>query len=160
MKDEAFVATFKAVFIFLVVFALVIYGAAKMLTGGFYGHGNKAENSTDNAAIEKRIAPVAQVTEAGDQPAAAAGAPAEVSGKDVFTSACFACHGTGAAGAPKAGDKGAWSPRIAQGNDTLYNHALHGFTGKSGTMPAKGGRADLSDDAVKAAVDYMVSLAK
>jgi cytochrome c5 len=65
----------------------------------------------------------------------------------------MACHGTGVAGAPKLGDKAAWAPRIKQGKDTLYNHALHG----KGAMPPKGGNASLADDAVKAAVDYMVS---
>jgi cytochrome c5 len=62
-------------------------------------------------------------------------------------------HGTGVAGAPKLGDKAAWAPRIKQGKVTLYNHALHG----KGAMPPKGGNASLADDAVKAAVDYMVS---
>ena len=81
-------------------------------------------------------------------------------GKATYQQTCFACHGTGAAGAPKAGDKAAWGPRIAKGKDTLYKHALHGFTGKSGMMPAKGGNTGLSDAAVEAAVDYMVSLAK
>ena len=81
-------------------------------------------------------------------------------GKATYQQTCFACHGTGAAGAPKAGDKAAWAPRIAKGMETLHNHAIHGFKGEKGFMPAKGGRADLSDDAVKAAVDYMVSLAK
>ena len=81
-------------------------------------------------------------------------------GKATFQQTCFACHGTGAAGAPKAGDKAEWAPRIAKGKATLYKHAIHGFKGSKGFMPAKGGRTDLSDDAVKAAVDYMVSLAK
>ena len=81
-------------------------------------------------------------------------------GQKTYQQACFACHGTGAAGAPKIGDKGAWKDRVAQGNDTLYEHALKGFKGKTGFMPAKGGRADLADDAVKAAVDYMVSQSK
>ncbi len=78
-------------------------------------------------------------------------------GEKTFKMACFACHGTGAAGAPKFGDKAAWGPRIKKGKATLYQHALHGFKGKSGTMPAKGGRTDLSDADVKAAVDYMVA---
>jgi cytochrome c5 len=63
---------------------------------------------------------------------------------------------TGAAGSPKLGDKAAWEARIATGNDALYASALNG----KGAMPAKGGRADLSDDAVKAAVDYMVAQSK
>lgn len=145
--------------IFMVVLGVVIYFVAQSLTGGFYGSKGNADNSADDAAIEERIAPVAKVTVAGDKPEAAAGA-AMLSGKDIFTGACFACHGTGAAGAPKSGDKPAWSARIAQGNAKLYSNAIGGFQGSTGVMPAKGGRADLSDDAVKAAVDYMVSQSK
>jgi cytochrome c5 len=81
-------------------------------------------------------------------------------GKATFQQACFACHGTGAAGAPKIGDKAAWKDRIAKGKDTLHKHALKGFTGKKGVMPAKGGRTDLKDADVMAAVDYMVSQSK
>lgn len=81
-------------------------------------------------------------------------------GQKTYQAACFACHGTGAAGAPKLGDKAAWKARIAQGMDTLNEHALKGFKGQTGFMPAKGGRADLSDAAVKAAVKYMVDQSK
>ena len=63
-------------------------------------------------------------------------------------------------GAPLAGNKAAWEPRIAKGIPTLEKHSLEGFKGKTGFMPPKGGRTDLSDDAVKAAVKYMVSLVK
>lgn len=84
----------------------------------------------------------------------------QASGEDTYKAACFACHGTGAAGAPKVGDKAAWKDRIAQGSDKLNTNAIKGFQGKKGFMPAKGGRADLSDDAVKAAVDYMVKNSK
>jgi cytochrome c5 len=81
-------------------------------------------------------------------------------GATVFKNTCSMCHAAGVAGAPKVGDKADWGPRIAQGKDTLYNHALHGFTGKKGMMPPKGGNASLPDADVKAAVDYMVSQAK
>jgi cytochrome c5 len=70
------------------------------------------------------------------------------------------CHGTGLAGAPKPGDKANWAPRIKQGTATLYDHAIKGFTGAAGMMPAKGGRMDFSDDQVKAAVDHMVAASK
>lgn len=80
-------------------------------------------------------------------------------GKKDYTASCFACHGTGAAGAPKVGDKAEWKARIASGNATLYKHAIKGYKGKKGFMPAKGG-SSLSDDAVKAAVDYMVKNSK
>lgn len=78
------------------------------------------------------------------------------SGKDVYGASCAACHASGAAGAPKLGDKAAWGPRIKTGMDALYGTALKG----KGAMPAKGGNASLSDADVKAAVDYMVSQAK
>lgn len=93
-------------------------------------------------------------------PATAAAAAPAANGKTVYEASCALCHGAGVAGAPKFGDKAAWSARIAQGNDTLYKHAMGGFTGKSGMMPAKGGNPSLPDADVKAAVDYMVSQAK
>jgi cytochrome c5 len=72
----------------------------------------------------------------------------------------MACHGGGIAGAPKTGDAAAWGPRIAQGMDTLNKHALEGFTGAAGVMPAKGGRADLSDVEITDAVAYLVEQVK
>ena len=81
-------------------------------------------------------------------------------GENTYKAACFACHGTGAAGAPKTGDKAAWKDRIAQGMPALQDHALKGYKGKTGFMPAKGGRADLSDAAVTAAIEYMVGQSK
>lgn len=77
-------------------------------------------------------------------------------GKSVYDGACFVCHANGLAGAPKLGDKAAWESRIAQGMDTLNSTALNG----KGGMPPKGGRMDLSDDDVKAAVAYMVDQAQ
>ncbi|HQR51738.1 MAG TPA: c-type cytochrome [Burkholderiales bacterium] len=88
-------------------------------------------------------------------PAAAAGAGA-VDGKAIYEKTCAACHMTGAANAPKAGDKAAWEARLKQGANTLYEHAIKG----KGAMPPKGGNASLSDAEVKAAVDYLTSLAK
>lgn len=77
-------------------------------------------------------------------------------GKKTYDSACFACHNTGVANSPKLGDKEAWKARIATGKDALYETALKG----KGAMPPKGGRANLSDDLIKAAVDYMIEQAK
>ena len=79
-------------------------------------------------------------------------------GEKLFGSVCTTCHTAGLMGAPKLADKAAWAPRIAQGKDTLYKHAIGGYQGKSGVMPPKGG-SQASDDEVKAAVDYMVSKA-
>jgi cytochrome c5 len=76
-------------------------------------------------------------------------------GKEVYESTCVACHGTGAAGAPKLGDKAAWAPRIKDVN-AAHASALKG----KGVMPPKGGNAALSDADVIAAADYMISQAK
>lgn len=79
-------------------------------------------------------------------------------GKTVYESVCVACHGSGIPGIPQFGNASAWADRIKLGKETLYEHALLGFTGKSGMpMPARGGKPDLSDDEVKAAVDYMIT---
>jgi cytochrome c oxidase subunit II len=87
----------------------------------------------------------------------AAGASAgALDGKAVYDRTCQVCHATGVAGAPKFGDKAAWQARIAQGQDTLYAHALKGFKG----MPPKGGAADLADAQIKAAVDFIVAAGK
>ena len=94
-------------------------------------------------------------------PAAPAPAVAENTlGKSTYNKTCALCHGAGVAGAPKPGDKADWGPRIAQGADTLYKHAIEGFTGSKGAMPARGGGSSLADADVKAAVDYMVSLSQ
>jgi cytochrome c5 len=75
------------------------------------------------------------------------------SGEAVFKAVCAACHATGAAGAPKVGDAGAWSARIAQGQDTLVGNAIKGVR----AMPAKGGNPDLDDVEVARAVVYMAN---
>lgn len=85
------------------------------------------------------------------------GQAALADGKATYDTVCFVCHATGAAGAPKMGDKASWAPRIAQGTDVLKQHALAGYKGKTGYMPPKGGSADVSDEAVAAAVEYMVT---
>ena len=92
---------------------------------------------------------------AAQAPAAAPATAENTVGKSVFGKTCAMCHAAGVAGAPKPGDKADWAPRIAQGKDTLYKHAIEGFTGSKGMMPARGGAASLSDDEVKAAVDFM-----
>jgi len=76
-------------------------------------------------------------------------------GKDTYEKVCKMCHATGVANAPKLGDKAAWAPRIAKTTAVLEEHAIKGFKDK-GVMPPKGGRANLSDDDVKAAVAFMV----
>jgi cytochrome c5 len=78
-------------------------------------------------------------------------------GEQTYQKTCAMCHGSPAMGAPVAGNKDDWKDRIAQGKDTLYKHALEGFTGAKGMMPARGGNPSLDDASVKAAVDHMVA---
>ncbi|MDE2357939.1 MAG: cytochrome c5 family protein [Betaproteobacteria bacterium] len=105
-------------------------------------------------AIAARIKPVGSIVMAE-----ATGPKGNLTGGEVFAQVCKTCHETGLAGAPKAGDKAAWGPRIAQGEKVLLAHALAGFQGKAGVMPAKGGNPDLTDDEVHRAVVYMANLA-
>ncbi|MFH0351819.1 MAG: c-type cytochrome [Chromatiales bacterium] len=116
------------------------------------------------ASAASEQVPSAQPAESGPAPALAENAPAsgaesaspDDKGKAVYDGSCFACHTSGLAGAPKLGDKAAWKPRVAQGMETLVAHAIQGFQGQGGMMPPKGGRDDLADTDVKAAVMYMV----
>lgn len=115
------------------------------------GQENNAVPAPAPAAPESAATPAATNT-------AAMGAGA--AGQDTYNKACMMCHGAGVAGAPKIGDKADWQPRIAQGNATLYEHAIKGYTGKKGMMPPKGGNTALTDADVKAAVDFMVAGSK
>ncbi len=124
-------------------------------------NGAATEPGADSTAPAADATPAAAGDTAAPAPAAAASAPgasAEV-GKKIYDASCVACHGAGIAGAPKLGDKDTWAPRLAQGNDVLYTHAIQGFQGKTGMMPPRGG-STASDDEVKAAVDYMAAASK
>ena len=84
-------------------------------------------------------------------------AVAGMNGEQVYKNVCIACHyPPGVGGAPALGDAEAWSPRIAQGMNTLIDHALNGFSGSTGVMPKKGERLDLSDKEIIEAIEYMV----
>ena len=150
--DSSLLKTMVIIIAALVVFMILIIIAANWLSSGST---NLQDDPMVQESIEQRIAPVGQVNTGAVAPAATAAA-GPVDGKAIYEQACFACHGTGAAGAPKLGDSGAWSARIDQGMDTLFDHALNGFKG----MPPRGGRADLDDDSVKAAVKYIVDNSK
>lgn len=145
--------------IFMVLFGVVLVvlnnmeNVAKNVT---------APESMEPEAVEERIKPIAQV-EIGEPPAVEA-PPAEATdtggaggpGEQIVSSVCATCHAAGLMQSPKLGSADEWAPRIEKGIETLYDHAINGFK----TMPARGGNPDLSDDDVKAAVDYMVSQAQ
>jgi cytochrome c5 len=82
-------------------------------------------------------------------------------GRAVWLGNCEACHANDVAGAPLVSNKAAWAPRLAKGRDALYKSALGGLTGPKGTqMPPRGGNDRLADDEVKAAVEYMMAIAR
>jgi cytochrome c5 len=179
-----------AIYVAVGALALIIavFLLAKFAVGTHeVGATNEAANKPEMVA--KRIAPVTSLLvvqqQAASAPAAAASATPAVAtaapvvaalipvavpagaasavaggGESTYKAACVACHGAGIAGAPKFGDKAAWASRVAQGKPTLYEHAIKGYQGKAGVMPAKGGNSALADADVQAAVDYMVASAK
>ena len=108
---------------------------------------NAADDNQSRENISKRIEPVGQL-HIGDPSAAVASGPR--SGDDVFKTNCFACHGTGAMGAPKKGDA-SWDERMKKGLDQVVANAINGFN----AMPARGTCAACSDEEIKAAVEYM-----
>jgi len=113
----------------------------------------KAPTDGNGDDAELRIQPVARVEM---QKAALPSDGKPRSGETVYNTICKACHEAGVAGAPKAGDKAAWAPRISTGIEALLNSATKG----KNAMPARGGAADLTDDELKAAVEYLVGKAK
>jgi cytochrome c5 len=111
---------------------------------------NNGKRGDSSATTEQLIKPVAQLNFKD------ASAPKELqTGEQVYKAVCSSCHATGAAGAPKFGDAGAWAPRIAKGYDSLMTSVLKG----KGAMPARGGSspADISDYELGRAVVYMAN---
>ncbi|WP_423187826.1 c-type cytochrome [Alishewanella sp. d11] len=112
--------------------------------------GVNASADKDADAIAKRIAPVGQVYLAGAAPAVAAQAAGPRTGEQVYQTACFACHGTGALDAPKP-QSADWQPRIAQGFDVMLKHSIEGIR----NMPAMGTCSTCSEDEIAAAIRFM-----
>jgi cytochrome c5 len=160
---------------FAVPITLIVMLTQLVTSGGDRGKDNPA---LSEEAIAKRLKPVGEVVvdpsqlapadaavtvpaqtaaapAPGAKPAAAAKADA-AKGKSVYETTCMVCHAAGVAGAPKAGDKAAWAPRMKSGMSTLYASSIKG----KNAMPPKGGNLALADADVNAAVDYMVGLVK
>jgi len=154
MTDRDFFKYFSMLIGALVALAVVLFFLAGTI-GGKSKHVQTA--SADNKQVAQRIKPVGEVTVASGNAVLNALIPAAnaADGKTIYDKACHVCHAAGVAGAPKLGDKAAWAPRIKQGMDTLYMHAIKG----KGAMPPKGTWAG-PDAEVKAAVDYMVEKSK
>lgn len=167
-QDQRFKDFFSVVIGILIAVTLTLIVLAAVVGGDAQKDAIRADKTWEAQVLE-RLRPAGRVVLAGQadeapeaQAAAVAPAPvtAPLSGAQVFNQACNACHGAGIGGAPKLGDTAAWSARIAQGAALLNKHAIEGFQGATGFMPAKGGNASLSDEEVISAVDYMVSQAK
>ncbi|NTU94255.1 MAG: cytochrome c5 family protein [Chlorobiaceae bacterium] len=109
------------------------------------------KNATKPAATPEAAAPAA--------PAAPAPAPADpklAEGKTVYEGGCNACHDSGMMNAPKPGDKAAWAPRIAKGEESVIKNTIDGLNG----MPAKGGNTALTDEQLTNAAKYLISISK
>ena len=169
MSDGQFARSFFTMISLLILLTIALVILAFVNTSEVSGRIDAERQVERDRLAAERVQPVASIN-VGDAPqpaaesaaAADAGQPATAvrSGNEVYQQACLMCHGAGIAGAPKVGDPAAWSDRIGAGVDTLYDHAINGFQGSAGVMPAKGGNAALSDDEVRAAVDYMLGESK
>ena len=152
-EDKVFFGNFIGVLAVLVIVAFVFFFLADTVTDDIAT--SPEEDARMQAKIAENIKPVGEVN-VGTAPAPAAAPVAAAgprSGEDVFNAHCAACHGTGAAGAPKVGDSAAWAPRAAQGVDTLLTHATNGLN----AMPPKGTCAECSSEELKNAIEYMLS---
>ena len=145
------IVTFLIVLLLVKVLLATMQGVAKNVV---------APDSMADEDVVERIKPVAEVY-VGEAPVIAAAPVAEVSsaggnGEKIVAQVCAMCHSTGMMNSPKLGNAADWAPRIEKGMDTLYSNAINGLN----MMPARGGNPNLSDDEVKAAVDYMLSEAQ
>ncbi|WP_175676200.1 c-type cytochrome [Burkholderia ambifaria] len=137
----------------VIIASFAIPIAVIVLFATYANHAFRAGAGTDALSDEQvaaRIAPIAKV-DVKD-----ANAPRTYkTGEEVYKAVCVTCHGTGAAGAPKVGNKDDWAPRISQGFDTLLKTALSG----KGAMPPRGGTNpdDVSDYEIARAIVYMAN---
>ncbi|WP_157267534.1 c-type cytochrome [Azohydromonas aeria] len=139
--------------VWAVLFAFIVPIIGIILLVTYVGAGKKPGAGTDfmaEEAVARRIQPVGTV----EIRSAAAGGGVLRTGEQVFQAQCSACHSSGAAGAPKVGDEGAWAPRIKTGYEALLTSALKG----KGAMPPQGGAA-ASDVEIGRAVVYMANQA-
>lgn len=155
MNDSTFSRLFILMILLMTVLTVIIMVLASMASSDVNSRLDERSDIENSAALADRIAPVGQfAVNTGAAPKVVA-APVVLTGEEAYAS-CAACHDAGVAGAPTVGVAAMWSDRIAQGSETLYEHAIQGYQGSAGYMPAKGGNMALSDESVKAAVDYMV----
>ena len=147
-------------FIGSIVIFIIIFGAIKIILATMQEKAKHVVTAESMASedIVDRIKPIGEVY-VGEAPVVTTEAEAQqvsAGGEQIVNQVCALCHQSGMMDAPKLGHKGDWAPRIKKGTETLYANAINGLN----MMPARGGRPDLSDDDVKAAVDHMLLLIK
>ena len=167
--DTHFFNNFSVIIASLIVVAILILALARMVAARTQVPETYADPKYV-ASVVDRTKPFVRVAVAGkDNSALTIEAPAQTEtialavpkdGAALYDAVCKTCHATGLVGSPKFGDHAAWAPRIAKGKPALYDHALKGYTGAAGVMPAKGGRIDLSDELIREGVDFLVSKAQ
>jgi cytochrome c5 len=144
-------------FVGSIVTFLIIFGLVKIILSTMLDIEKQSIKPESMAAVDivERIKPLAQAY-IGEAPVMVVAAVVESvgGGKQIVTQVCALCHSSGMMSSPRLGNKKDWAPRIEKGVETLYSNAINGLN----MMPARGGRPDLSDDDVKSAVDYMISL--
>lgn len=154
MEDSDFVNQFSLVLGVLIAIGVLIFIIANSISGA------PEPGAAVVEVIKARVKPVGRVhvgdvvsidIPAAEAGARRAGAPEEASAEQVYRQVCAVCHASGVLNAPVYGDVAAWQARLSD-IEALYTSSING----KGQMPAKGGRVDLSDAAIKAAVDYMV----
>ncbi|MFT4635660.1 MAG: cytochrome c5 [Arenicella sp.] len=153
MNDSTFGRLFIIMMIVLTVMAILIAVIAGFASNDVDTRLNERSQLENTQATADRIAPVGKFS--ATTVSAAPLVAAVMTVEDMYGS-CAACHATGAAGAPITGNIGQWASHLAKGADTLYTNAINGIN----AMPARGGNASLSDDNVKAIVDYMIERSK
>ena len=165
-RDQKFFDLYSLVIGILALFALAIFVLAIRMSGMTQGQ-YTSQDPEYRAAVAERLKPYGEVFLPGQEleapgpqaPAVAEPEPvaAMLSGPQVYNQACIICHGAGVGGAPVLDDASVWTTRLDQGIDVLRQHAVEGYQGEVGYMPAKGGNMSLADEEVWAAVDFMVS---
>ena len=149
MKDSEFINQFAVVVGALVAITVFILVLANVTSKEY------AMNATERRLVAERLKPVGQehIGEVALEEAAAGDGQAvvDLSPEDAYQQGCAACHASGILNSPIYGDADAWAARKGDLN-ALYESAING----KGQMPAKGGRADFSDDLIRQIVDYML----
>lgn len=153
MNDSKFGRLFIIMIIAMTVLTIILAILASFAASDVNAKLDERSDRENTQSTANRIAPVGKFS--ATTVAAAPAAAIELTVEDMYVS-CAACHATGAAGAPVTGTAADWSDRINKGIDTLYSHAINGIN----AMPARGGNSTLTDDNVKAIVDYMIEQSK